>query len=82
MPDPTIDPVQARVREIIQGPIEALVEIGMDGEQAAIGLLAFQYLNRLMIADEREELERLRDEIDGYLEDDDDDEPPALRVVN
>lgn len=79
MPD---DP-NARVREIINRPIAELVELGLEGgAPAAAALLALQYINKLQLADDREELERLRDEIDDYLEaEDDGPPPPVLRVV-
>ena len=60
------DDLNRRVRAIIERHVAELVEIGLGGgELAACSLLARQYLGRLLLADEREALQELRDEIDG-----------------
>jgi hypothetical protein len=82
MPEPCDDPNQ-RVRDILERPVAELVELGLEGgATAAQSMIAFQMIIRLQLADAREELERLRDEIDDYLEAEDDEPPvPLLRVV-
>jgi hypothetical protein len=62
------DDLNRRVRAIIERPVAELVEIRLGGgELAACSLLARQYLGRLFLADEREDLQELRDEIDDRL---------------
>ena len=71
------------VRTLIETTLDQLVTLGMTRD-GAVMLLAFQSINRLELADEREKLEELRDEIDDYLEAEED-EPaarPVLTVVN
>ena len=62
------DEMQARARAIIEQPIAALVEFGLEGSrQAAVRMLAFQYLIRLQPDADLEFLLLLRDEIDRAI---------------
>jgi hypothetical protein len=85
MPEPKKTDPNERVREIIQGAVTELVELGLEGgELAAVRMLARQYLGKLYLAGDLETLEDLRDEIDADLEAEDDEPParPVLTVVN
>jgi hypothetical protein len=57
-----------QIRAIIERPIGALVEIGLEGgERAALHMLAFQYILRIDLADDLETLLALRQELDAAI---------------
>jgi hypothetical protein len=61
------DDISARVRQIIERPLDELVEIGLrGGRPTAVRMLAFQYLLRM--TDDVEGLLFRREEIDDAIE--------------
>jgi hypothetical protein len=80
MPEPTADPLQKRIRDLIEGLIGDLGRLGMDRQNAA-RLMVVQGAIRL---DELADLEEMQDFIDREVAEwgDDDAPVPHLRIVN